>query len=164
MTDRTYATWVRPIATVLSADRRRVIAFARSLPDDAWNESAKTKAWTMRDILAHLAGGNDQLVQTILRSVTKNAPLDDSALQPDTDAENAARVEERRGWRVEELIAELERDGDEVQELLSRLTEQDEDRYLRGLSMSLGQFLLVVEHERHDAEHLRQMNPGEEST
>lgn len=136
---QTFADWVRPIASVLWTDRQRVIEFARSL--------------------AHLAGGNDQLVQIILRAVTSREPLAASAMQPDTDAENAARVEERRSWTIDALIAELERDGDEVQELLSRLTDRHKDLQLDGLRLTLGQFLSIVHHERHDMEHLQQMKP-----
>lgn len=158
MTDPGYAAWVKPIASVLVADRRAVTAFARSLPAAAWDEPSDVEGWTRKDILAHLAGGNDQMVQTILRAVTAHEPLDDLDLPPDTDAENAVRIEKRRSWGVADVIAELERDGDEVAGLLSRLTNEDEGLFIAGLSMTLGQFLRIVEHERHDAEHLQQMS------
>lgn len=81
----------------------------------------------------------------------------DTAFQPNTDAKNASRVAARRDWRISRLIEELERDGNEIQVLLSKLTDEDQNLYIRGLSMNLGQFLRVVEQERHDEEHLRQM-------
>jgi hypothetical protein len=99
-------------------------------------------------------------VQTILRALAERRPLEDIDVQPDTDVENAARVAERRNWPVADLINELERDGDEVQELLGKLTPEDAVVNLGGMSMSLSQFLRMVKEERHDIEHLGQLEPA----
>jgi uncharacterized protein (TIGR03083 family) len=157
LSGREFAPWVQPIAQVLAEDRRAVIDFARSAPAASWDEPGALEGWTRRDILAHLAGGNDQLVQLILRAVTSGEQLDAAQLNPDTDAENARRVAERRVWSIDALISELERDGDEVQSLLSGLTPEHESLKQEGSSFTLGQFLEIVRHERHDFEHLRQM-------
>ncbi|MEX0682767.1 MAG: maleylpyruvate isomerase N-terminal domain-containing protein [Dehalococcoidia bacterium] len=156
MAQRTFVAWVEPVAVVLAEDRRLVIDFTRSVRRDIWEWDSGVEGWTCKDILAHLAGGNDQLSQTLLRKVVACEPLEASVMDVDTDGENARRVAERRSWAVERLIAELQTDGDEVQELLSRLTEDDEQ--LRdGLPMTLGAFLQIVLHERHDWEHLEQL-------
>lgn len=74
MTKRTFATWVEPIASVLAEDHRRVLDIAASAPPEFWNQSSGVEGWTNKHILAHLAGGNDQLVQIVLRSVTRREP------------------------------------------------------------------------------------------
>jgi uncharacterized protein (TIGR03083 family) len=152
-----YPSWVKPVASALADGRRQVTAFARSAPADVWSQPTEDEGWTVRDILSHLAGGNDQLLQTVLRAVTAKHPLDAGAFDVDTDAENAARVEERRGWTIEQLIAELDRDGEETQELLSRLTDADEHLRSPGSPIDLGGFLRIVEAEGHDLLHLVQM-------
>ena len=157
MTARTFAAWVRPVVQQLDADRRSVIAFARAAPPDLWDIPSAVDGWTNKDLLAHLAGGNDQMLQTILRAVTSRAPLDPAALDPDTDAENAARIVERRSWSIDTLIAELERDSDEMQSLLSQLSDDDEYLHPAGAPWTLGQLFGIVQKERHDNEHLVQM-------
>ena len=157
MTARAFAAWVRPVAEQLAEDRRRVIEFARAASPEAWDRPSAVDGWTNKELLAHLAGGNDQMLQTILRAVTASAALDPEALDPDTDAENAARVAERRSWSVDELIAGLGRDGDEMQSLLSQLTDDDANIYPAGAKWTLGDLFKIVERERHDVEHLEQM-------
>ena len=157
MSARTFAPWVAPIAAQLREGRTQVLGFARSVPAEAWARPSPLEGWTCKDILAHLAGGNDGMVQKILRSVVAREPVDRSVLATDTDAENARGVEERRGWSVEELIAELEADGQESQELLSRLTEADEDLRQDDLPLGLGEFLALVHAEDHDGLHLAQL-------
>lgn len=160
MADREFASWVRPIAATLAEDRRQVIAFARSAPADLWDRPSIVDGWTHKDILAHAAGGNDQILQEFLRSVAACGPLDPALFQLDTDAENERGVAERRDWPVERLIAELEQGGDEVQELLSCVREEDEDLGQNVLPVSLGRFLRIVEEERHDRLHLEQLRAG----
>jgi hypothetical protein len=67
----------------------------------------------------------------------------------------------RRGWPLARLLAELERDGDEVQELLAHLTDGDEDRRWSGFPLTLGAFLRIVEEERHDLLHLDELRAGQ---
>ena len=78
-------------------------------------------------------------------------------LDPDTDAENEARVRERRSWPIERLLAEFERDGEEMQDLLSKLTDEHRELRLGGRELTLGKLMRIVEHERHDLLHLRQL-------
>ena len=145
------------IAATLAADRAEVIDFARSMPSDGWARPTADGGWTCKDILAHLAGGNDQAVQNVLHAVVNRTAIDAGALNPDTDRENALRVAERRPWTVGQLIAELVRDGDEVQELLARLTRGDRDLLQGDSNLTLGAFLEIVHHERHDHLHLQQL-------
>jgi hypothetical protein len=157
MAARAFVAWVHPVAASLAADRRRLIDFARSAPPGLWEQPSEVEGWACRDILAHLAGGNDQMVQLLLRSAVSGEPVDPALLSPDTDAENALGVAERGAWSIDRLIDELERGGEEVQELLSRLTDADEQRRWSGFSISLGEFLRLVDEERHDLLHLEQL-------
>ena len=163
MTERTFASWVEPVATTLADGRRQVLEFAKVAPADLWNGPTEADGWTCKDVVAHLAGGNDRLLQTVLRAVTASEQLDPALLRIDTDAENAAGVDERRNWPVDELIAALERDGEEVQNLLSKLTEENKDVRQDGFPMSLGQFLELVREERHDLEHRAQLRTALEA-
>jgi uncharacterized protein (TIGR03083 family) len=157
LSGRTFAPWVEPLAHVLDEDRRAVIEFARSAPAESWSQPSTLDGWTRRDILAHLAGGNDQLLQIVLRAVVSGSVIDPAELNPATDDANARGVEERRSWSIDELIAELERAGEEVQHLLSQLKSEHESLTQPGSQMTLGQFLELVRRERHDAEHLAQV-------
>jgi uncharacterized protein (TIGR03083 family) len=157
LTARTFAAWVRPVAEHLAADRQRVVDFARAAPPEVWAQPSAVDGWTNKDLLAHLAGGNDQMLQTILRAVTSHTALDPAALDPDTDAENDARIAERRSWTIDALITELERDGEEMQSLLAQLTDDDAGVRPGNAKWTLGQLLGIVERERHDREHLVQM-------
>jgi hypothetical protein len=155
--ERRFASWVEPIARLLADDNGELVTFARAAPRDVWDRASEVPGWTNKHILAHLAGGNDQLVQIIVRNVIAREPLDASLLDVDTDAENAARVTERVAWPVRRLIAELEAGEEEMQGLLSQLTEDDRDYRKGGFPMTLGQFLRIVEKERHDMLHLEQL-------
>jgi hypothetical protein len=159
MAERTFPAWVEPLAQVLAADRGEVIAFAREAPADCWVRPSVVEGWTNKQILAHLAGGNDQIVQVMLRAVTRGEALDPHLFDVDTDAENAARIAARQSWSIDALIGELARDGEEIQELLSRLSDEDRER-AAGPGLTVGKFLRIVEHERHDKLHLEQLRAG----
>jgi uncharacterized protein (TIGR03083 family) len=158
---RTFASWVAPIATSLAEDRAEVIAFARQAPAEFWSQPSDVQGWTRHDILAHLAGGNDQMVQMVVRAVAEGSPLSAQDLDPDTDSANAAGVEGRRSWPVERLIAELEVGGEEMQELLAALRAEHEQVRPGGVSYTLGDLLRIVLRERHDAAHLDQLRSGQ---
>ena len=157
MSARAFAPWVKPIAAQLREGRRQVIDFARSAPKQIWDRPSPLEGWTYKDVLAHLAGGNDQMLQKILRSVVAREQIDASILGLDTDAENARGVRERRPRPVQELIDELEADGEETQDLLSRLGEDDQELRQDSAPISLGQFLGLVHAENHDMLHLQEL-------
>lgn len=140
MTDRTFATWVEPLAEAPRRSRGEVVSFARSLPPDAWGESSPLDGWTYKDILAHLAGDTGKLLPGVLRSVISAEPLD-PAILTGTEEINERDVAARRGRSVEELIAEIEADGETLDELFSQLTEEQEDLRQDGFPMSLGEAL-----------------------
>jgi hypothetical protein len=157
MAERTPAAWVASVASRLAQDRAELIAFARSAPAEWWERPSVVDGWLNRDILAHLAGGNDLLLQRLLHSAVTGEPPDPSVFALDTDDENARGVAQRRSWSIPQLIDELERGGAEVQALLAQLTEDDRERRWGGYPITLGRFLHIVEEERHDHEHLEQL-------
>lgn len=164
MSERTFAAWVEPIAATLRDNREQVLAFARARPDDAWARPSGAEGWTCKDILAHLAGGNDRLFQAVLRRVIAREAIEASLLSPDTDGENARGVEQRRTKTAGELIDDLQADGEEVQHLLSQLQDGDEDMRQERPPFILKGFVEFVGKEHHDLEHLAQLRAALEVT
>ena len=103
MTDRTYCGWVEPIAAQDRAVREELLEFVRTIPAGDWSRPSGLEDWTLKDLLAHLAGGTGKNFQTILEAVVKQEPLDPAVLA-DPDERNRADVEERKGHTVAELI------------------------------------------------------------
>jgi hypothetical protein len=157
-TSSAFAAWVAPVAAQMRGARDEVIEFARAQDGDFWSQKPRgADGWTNKDLLAHVGGGNDQMLQLILRAVIAKQPIGASVTTMDTDAENARGVEERHDWPFEQVIAELESSGDEMQSLLGQLTDGDRDRTLEGLNITLEQLMAVVQAEDHDREHLAQL-------
>jgi uncharacterized protein (TIGR03083 family) len=157
----TFTAWVEPVAEKLRRDRNEVIEFARSVDPNAWERPSNVEGWTCKKILAHLAGGNDQILQQLLRSVVAGEKVDPDILV-DTGAENARAIAEQRDKPISDLIEELVRDGDEVQELLSSLDDSHE-HLKQDLPFTLGQFMQIVENEGHDLLHLAQLREALEA-
>ena len=163
MTTRTFAPWVAPFAAKSRDDKAQVLAFARALPADAWERPSGLEGWAVKDVLAHIGKGNDQLFQKLLRQVIAGGPVDTSIFRDaDTDAENARGVEERRGHTPDELIAELEEAGEEIQDLLSQLTEEHEHLRQEDPPFIFKGFLGMVDKESHSLEHLAQIRAASE--
>jgi len=157
VTTRTFAAWVQPVADRLRESRAQVLAFARSQPEEAWATPSTLDGWTCKDLLAHVGKGNDMMLQDILRAVITGRHLNRSIFAVDTDGENKRRVEERRERSVAEVMAEVAEAGDEVQELLSQLTEAHEAYTQDQPPFVLSGFMQLVEREDHDLEHLAQL-------
>jgi uncharacterized protein (TIGR03083 family) len=141
----------------MRAARREVVDFARFAPTSLWQQPSPLEGWTCRDVLAHLAGGDDRMLQSVLQAVIAGDDVPPEVLHPDTDAENARGVAARRDWSIERLIDELERDGAETQALLAGLREEHRDARPPGATWTVGRLLEVVYEENHDLEHLAQL-------
>lgn len=160
---RIFAPWVSAFAAKLRVDNAQVLAFARALPADVWERPSGLEGWLVRDVLAHIGKGNDQLFQKLLRQVIAGGPVDTAIFRDvDTDGENARAVEERRGLTPEELIAELEEAGDEMRDLLSQLTEEHEHLRQEDPPFIFKGFLDMVDKESHSLEHLVQLKAAVE--
>ncbi len=109
MTDRTFASWVEPIAAQLRESRAQIIALAGSAPAEAWSKPSPNEGWTCKDLLAHLATG-DWVCQTVLRAAVGDEAAD-LEVPRDLDAMsrgNARLLKERATWSVEELLQEVQ--------------------------------------------------------
>jgi hypothetical protein len=154
MTFRSFVPWVEPIAAQLREGRSQIVEAARAVPVEAWARPSPSSGWTYRDLLVHLAVG-DWVCQTVLRAVVANERLDVAATFGSVDAGNERLRQERTSRSVEELIAEVEAEGEETQGLLAELTDADESRSEEDAPMNLGQYLR--EFPGHDRAHLEEL-------
>ncbi len=108
----------------------------------------------------HLAVG-DWVCQTVLRAVVANERLDVAATFASVDAGNDRLRQEHASRSIEQLIAEVEDEGEETQELLARLADADESRGQEDAPMSLGEYLRQFP--SHDRSHLAQLRTALEA-
>jgi uncharacterized protein (TIGR03083 family) len=127
MATRTFVPWVEPVAKELREGRFEIARTARKLLPEHWSMPSPLEGWTNKDLLAHLATG-DWVFQWMLRGALGLETFDIVERGFDFVNEgNAQRVEERKDRAPEELIAEVESEGERTQELLAQLPE-DLDR------------------------------------
>lgn len=157
MRTRTFASWVRPLAEQMRESRRRVLDFAIAQEAPFWDAASVLEGWSNGDLLAHIGGGNDQMLQDLLREVTAGRDVPAVILEPDTDGENARRVAERRSWPVTKVIEEIDAMGEEMQDLLADLRDDHEGLRPGGANWTLGGLFELVQRENHDIEHLEQL-------
>jgi hypothetical protein len=160
MAERTFAAWVEPIAQRDRKGRAAMLDYVRSAPVDTWQRPSSVDGWTCRDVLAHLAGDTGKWFSHMLHAALDGQQFDPTRVGPgvDTDAINRRDVEERRSRSLAELIAEIETDGEEHEELLSRLT--DDHKEFRLAEYMLSELLggnRSGNRGAHDREHLAQM-------
>ena len=158
MTERTFAPWVEPIAAKLRQSRGETVNVAREIPADTWEMPSPNEGWTYRQLLGHLAVG-DWVCQSILRAVVAGEPAD-LAMLAELDERNDRYRQEREGRSIEELILEVEAEGEDTQELLASLKEADENRRQADAPMSLGEYLGIFP--SHDQEHLAHLRTARE--
>ena len=162
MASRSFAPWVEPVAARLREGRAEIVEFARSVPPEAWSRPSPNPGWRCKDLLAHLAAG-DWALQSGLRVVIAKERLD-IAQFGNVDEANARFIAERAGRSIEELIAEVEAEGEETQALLARLEEGDEQYTPDNAPITpttLGEFLRRFS--QHDRYHLSQLRTALET-
>jgi uncharacterized protein (TIGR03083 family) len=145
---------VAPLAAEFRENRVAVIEFAHSLPAEAWDRASPLEGWTYRDVLAHLAAGTDKQIPRLLRAVITRTRVD-PAWFGDSEQQNARNLEERRGWAIDELVAELESDGEEILDLLAQLTDVHAGLRQKDFPQTFGESLPLFA--AHDREHLKQL-------
>ena len=160
-----FVPWVEPIALQLRGGRKQIVEVAQALPTDAWDESSPVEGWTYKDVLSHLSAG-DVFHQIVTNAVLDGGELDLRPVSGEREARTTQILKERRGRTTHELIAEVEAEGQQTQELLARLTESDElvEVYTSrstGAPMRLGDFLRVFP--VHDQEHLAHLRTALEA-
>ena len=109
----------------LAAAHGEVLAAVSALRPEQLERPSANEGWSAKDTLAHLSS-----IEARSRSswelVLAGRPWPADA--PDLDTYNARSVEERRGWSAQDLIAELERTGEETRRFVERLQPEDLDR------------------------------------
>jgi uncharacterized protein (TIGR03083 family) len=163
VTTRTFALWVEPIAAKFRDTRAELVATARAMPAEAWTRPSPNEGWTYKDLLAHVAGDTEKNFLTVLRLVIDRRPVDLATFTTGADERNARDIAARRGRTIDELIAEIEADGEETQELLTRFTDADENSQPEGLPMTVGDGLRQLAG-GHDGEHLAHLRAALEAT
>ncbi len=157
MAVRTFAPWVEPIAAELRQLRAEVAEFARSAPPDFWAKPSPNYGWTNKELLAHIATSH-WVMQGLLAASLEGKPF--RFYGPDEG--NAERVAVRREASVRELVAEVEAEGEESDQLLARLTPEHEHFRPEGAPRAIGEILRGFPN--HDSHHLRQLHEDMEPT
>jgi uncharacterized protein (TIGR03083 family) len=154
---------MEPIAGQFREARAELVATARAVPDEAWSRPSPNEGWSYKELLAHVAADTDKNFLRVLRDVLDRKPVDLAVFTTGVDERNARNIEERRDRTIEELIVEIEADGEETQELFSRFAEADEHWQPEGLPVTVADGLrgMAGEHER---EHLGQLRTALEAT
>jgi uncharacterized damage-inducible protein DinB len=150
MAVRTFAPWVEPIAAEMRKVRAEIAQFARSAPPALWAKPSPNYGWTNKDLLAHLATSH-WVIQANISACLDARPF--RFIGPDEG--NAERVAVRREASVRELAAEVEAEGEESDQLLSRLTPDHENFRREGTARTLAEILQGLAN--HDPHHLRQL-------
>jgi uncharacterized protein (TIGR03083 family) len=159
MTGNTFAPWVEPIAAQLREGRARIAETARRMPAEAWGRLSPNEGWSNKDLLAHLTF-SDWALQSGFRRIFAGKALRISDFA-DVDETNARGVAERAGRSVEELIAEVEAEGEETQELLARLTDAQEGLTPEDVPATMGDYLRrYVGHDQAHLAELQRAMPG----
>ena len=153
MVDREFVSWVEPIARRDREGRAALLEFADTLPADTWNRQSPVKGWTCRDVLAHIAGDTGKWFAHMLHATLDGQQLDPTRVGPgvNVDALNKRAVEERKDSSITDLLAEIEADGEQHQELVRHVAERLQ--VSRALDEDLRQLVLPhVEEEVAEAE------------
>ncbi len=140
MADRTYASWVEPISAKDRESREELLELVRTLSPADWERASPLPGWTLKDLLAHLAGGTGKNFQTILGAIVSRTPVDPAVLG-DPEARNAQDVEDRKDMSIGELISEIQGEAEAIDLLLSKLTDEHKDLRQDNIPMSLGEGL-----------------------
>ena len=91
----------------LRAERDAALTIAKSLTDDEWNAPSDCEGWAVRDVVAHMG--------SVLHGVVDPSVMPD--LSGGTEVSMEAPVAERRGWTIEEVLAEYETYSGQVADL-----------------------------------------------
>lgn len=111
--------------------------------------------WCMKDILSHIAGW-DTLMRTTMQAIFEGKQSDLSAAK-DIDATNAKFVDERSGWSVEQILAEMADNHQKMLHFVEELTDEQlfKPRIFSGENWSLDGFLKIWDrHDRHHADEI----------
>jgi hypothetical protein len=149
------------LLVALSASAERIEASVRRVPEDRWDEVIHTGdgAWTRRELLSHMAANDLRQLIRIRVGAGIPEPGDDLALAAEQEVHdwNRARVRERAGREVEELLAEMRANREALVSLLRSLTPEQRERPIpfRGEPTPLQEMIpILIGHLEGHAEEL----------
>jgi hypothetical protein len=119
-----------------------------------WDQPSSLEGWTYKDLLAHLAA-SVRYLRSFVKAVIEEERVS-LEIFSEVDEYNHRDVEERKDTSVEDLTEELERAGEEMQTLLTRLSSKHERLRFADDSLSVGEFL-GRSPGGHDLVHLAQL-------
>ena len=147
----------RTVLDRLNTARVELLTGIKGLDEETMARLPVVGRWTIKDLLAHLAGWASWHMGAIRKELSGESP-DLSPLQ-DRDSFNVHLIEERRRWTVTEILDELDGTHTAFEELLMEMPEEDIFRcgYLQGPQWdNLAGWLRVMrEHEEEHAQQIR---------
>jgi len=143
------------LRTALQKERDALLQVIAEIKDADWSRPTEA-GWTIREVLAHLAG-SQPTQPIVIRNILAGQP----GPRPDFNLEyfNKRQVEKRQGKSPAELLAELAAGHADTLKLLDELSEADLDR--PGNHPALGEttlegiFQVIARHDQQHTEHIR---------
>lgn len=123
---------VQAIVELIERERRRFADFCRSLSEEELARPVPSSTWIVKDFISHLATIDRPVGQWFVSIVDgSEAPRGGDSSAWNVDRFNDAAVARRRGQRVEEILAEAEKERVALVEILARVTDEQFDRSIR---------------------------------
>jgi len=161
--NRAFAAWVAAHAASYRTSRSETVALARSLRDDDLLRRTGDAGWTVRDELVHIAASDPDFIGVLGAIVSGKRP--DTSIFAEIDRRNAENIAAWRSRSLTDVIGELERNGEALQQLLSRLTDDDDKRRPEGLPFAIGGVVAGFgQHEPYHAGQIRSALGQEKET
>ncbi len=107
----------------LAESRAMLLATIAALSEEQLWHAPAVGVWPARDALAHIAGWAAWDTRN-LRAALAGAPIEADAIM-DFDRFNRQSLEERAGWSVEQILAEMAQQRAALLELLEGLSDED---------------------------------------
>ncbi len=144
------------LTATLRANRARLLALLDGLPEEQMLIPDLIGRWSIKDLLAHLAGWEDWAVQVLtVVPPGETMPAAYAEALADFDAFNAESVAERDDYSPDEQLVELERVHEELIGMVERLGADGLAQTFRwpgDRPSTFGQFVGIFAH--HDLQHL----------
>jgi uncharacterized damage-inducible protein DinB len=126
---------------------------ARTVTEEQLSRPTGDEGWSVRKEFTHIAASDPDFVKTLRAILDGSTP--DLSVFADIDARNARNLEAWKDRSMEEIADELERNGQVLQDLLARLTDDDEARQPEGMPFPLSG--LINGYGQHGPYHLGQI-------
>ncbi|MBM2810802.1 MAG: Maleylpyruvate isomerase family mycothiol-dependent enzyme [Chloroflexi bacterium] len=129
-----------------------LLATLNTLDSPEWNSPSPNDGWSAKDTLAHITSIEERERMQIRAILGEGEfPTDDVNIY------NERMIAERRGWTVEQLLAELAKSREATLAILDGIGEEDLDHYFdhprRGRLTVAGIYEHIAEHTgRHAAD------------